>query len=199
MNYLAHAYLSFDQPGILAGNMISDFVKGKKQYSYSLMIQKGIKLHRAIDNFTDTHIAIKEMKKAFRPAYGLYAGVFIDIICDYFLANDKKEFATPDALKSFAAKTYSELNAQLQLIPPDFGQFFFYMKQYDWLYNYQYEEAIQKSFTAMARRAKYITEADFAFEIFKQNTEALKVYYDDFFPSLKKYSIYFMKQLINTD
>lgn len=30
MNYLAHAYLSFDEPEILVGNMISDFVKGKK-------------------------------------------------------------------------------------------------------------------------------------------------------------------------
>ena len=31
MNYLAHAYLSFGDPDILAGNMISDFVKGKKK------------------------------------------------------------------------------------------------------------------------------------------------------------------------
>ena len=30
MNYLAHAYLSFGDPGILTGNMISDFVKGKR-------------------------------------------------------------------------------------------------------------------------------------------------------------------------
>ena len=31
MNYLAHAYLSFNDPEILVGNMISDFVKGKKK------------------------------------------------------------------------------------------------------------------------------------------------------------------------
>ncbi len=34
MNYLAHAYLSFGDPDILAGNMISDFVKGKKKFDY---------------------------------------------------------------------------------------------------------------------------------------------------------------------
>ncbi|KAF0239868.1 MAG: hypothetical protein FD183_1294 [Chitinophagaceae bacterium] len=49
MNYLAHAYLSFNEPSILLGNMISDYVKGKKQYDYPLLIQKGIHLHRAID------------------------------------------------------------------------------------------------------------------------------------------------------
>jgi acyl carrier protein phosphodiesterase len=40
MNYLAHAYLSFNEPGILTGNMISDFVKGKRKYDYSEIIQK---------------------------------------------------------------------------------------------------------------------------------------------------------------
>ncbi len=51
MNYLAHAYLSFHDPEVLVGNMISDFVKGKKQYDYPDGIQKGIRLHRIIDLF----------------------------------------------------------------------------------------------------------------------------------------------------
>jgi acyl carrier protein phosphodiesterase len=40
MNYLAHAYLSFNQPEILVGNMISDFVKGKKKFDFAPGIQK---------------------------------------------------------------------------------------------------------------------------------------------------------------
>jgi acyl carrier protein phosphodiesterase len=39
MNYLAHAYLSFNDPEILVGNMISDFVKGKKKFDFPLRIQ----------------------------------------------------------------------------------------------------------------------------------------------------------------
>ena len=53
MNYLAHAYLSFNDQEILTGNMISDFVKGKKKFDYPSRIQAGINLHRLIDNFTD--------------------------------------------------------------------------------------------------------------------------------------------------
>ncbi|MFL5743373.1 MAG: hypothetical protein ACJ751_01815, partial [Niastella sp.] len=34
LNYLAHAYLSFNQPAILAGNLFSDFVKGKQVNLY---------------------------------------------------------------------------------------------------------------------------------------------------------------------
>ncbi len=43
MNYLAHAYFSFNQPPVIVGNLISDFIKGKKQFDYPAEIQKGIR------------------------------------------------------------------------------------------------------------------------------------------------------------
>lgn len=70
MNYLAHAYFSFGDPAILTGNMISDYVKGKKQFDYPIAIQKGIKLHRAIDQFTDDHATTKAIKQIFLPWLG---------------------------------------------------------------------------------------------------------------------------------
>jgi acyl carrier protein phosphodiesterase len=84
MNYLAHAYLSFGHPGILTGNMISDFVKGKKKFDYPSEVQQGIALHRAIDQFTDTHEATREAKQVFRPAYRLYSGAFVDVVYDHY-------------------------------------------------------------------------------------------------------------------
>lgn len=101
MNFLAHAYLSFNDPDILAGNMISDFVKGKKQYEYSEGIRNGILLHREIDRFTDSHPATKAMMSFFRPSYRLYAAPLTDIVYDYFLANDKNVFSTEKDLEDF--------------------------------------------------------------------------------------------------
>ncbi len=199
MNYLAHAYLSFNQPQVLAGNMISDFVKGKKQYEYELMIRRGIKLHRAIDEFTDTHPAIKEMKKPFRSAYGLYAGAFTDIACDYFLANDKNEFDSAEQLALFCRNTYVELEKQIDDLPENFKNIFVYMKEYNWLYNYQFEWGIQKSFAGIVRRAKYMNDADTAFAIFHDNIEIMRPYYNDFFPLLKNYSIHTLEKLGNAD
>ena len=92
MNYLAHAYLSFGDPDILAGNMISDFVKGKKKFDYPERIQMGITLHRKIDEYTDTHPATRQAKQFLKTSAGLYAGSFVDIIYDHFLANDSYEF-----------------------------------------------------------------------------------------------------------
>ena len=48
-----------NDPDILPGNKISDFIKGKKQFDYPEKIQAGIKLHGAIDEFTERHPAKK--------------------------------------------------------------------------------------------------------------------------------------------
>jgi acyl carrier protein phosphodiesterase len=92
MNYLAHAYLSFEITDITVGNMISDFVKGKQKFDYPFAIQQGITLHRAIDSFTDSHAVTREAKSFFRDPYRLYAGPLVDVAYDHFLANDPLRF-----------------------------------------------------------------------------------------------------------
>ena len=92
MNYLAHAYLSFGNPAWVTGNLISDFVKGKKRFDYPEPIQQGITIHRAIDDFTDTHEAIASAKQIFRPAYRLYAGAFVDVVYDHFFGERSVTF-----------------------------------------------------------------------------------------------------------
>lgn len=189
MNYLAHAYLSFNKPDILVGNMISDYIKGKKQFDYPLPVQKGIRLHRAIDHFTDTHPATHELKSFFRPQYRLYAGAFADVVYDHFLATDVHEFKTELALKIFADNTYQLLEPQATLFPLPFKKMFPYMQSQNWLYNYRHTWAIEKSFGGLVHRAAYLTECKIAFDIFNDHYKAMQVCYAAFFPDLKKFTI----------
>lgn len=194
MNYLAHAYLSFNRPGILTGNMISDFVKGRKKFDYPLQILHGIALHREIDSFTDTHSATREAKEIFRPAYRLYAGSFIDVVYDHFLALDENEF-TDEILKAFTLKTYSLLDQDTEHFPEKFSMMYPYMKAHNWLYNYKYKEGIQKSLGGVVRRSAYLTESDTAYSLFIDNYEKLSQLYKLFFPDVKTMSLNFLKQL----
>jgi acyl carrier protein phosphodiesterase len=196
MNYLAHAYLSFYEPEILTGNMISDFVKGKKKFDYPITVQKGIELHRFIDDFTDHHPATKQAKEFFRKDYRLYSGAFIDVVYDHFLANDKDEFADDMALKNFTFKTYSSLQKNSTIVPEHFSQVFNYMKKDDWLYNYRFVQGIEKSFGGLVRRAAYLTDSTTAGRIFVQHYLSLKDCYSAFFKGLKKTSNERFLQLI---
>lgn len=199
MNFLAHAYLSFNDPDILAGNMISDFVKGKKQYTYAPRIQMGIRLHRLIDAFTDSHACTKEIKKYFQPAYGLYAGAFTDIVYDYFLANDLNEFENEKKLEDFTTLTYIQLQQNMPDLPEAFQHMFPYMREHNWLYNYRQTSGIMKSFNGMSNRAKYITESATAYSVFVTNIAAIRPLYTEYFPLLKEYALSCLQDLLKND
>ena len=196
MNYLAHAYLSFGRPGILVGNMISDFVKGKKKYEYPEDIQQGISLHREIDRFTDIHFATKEAKQIFRPAYGLYAGSIMDVVYDHFLALDEKEF-TDESLKTFTSNTYSTLDRFTGYFPEKFSMMYPHMKAHNWLYNYRYLQGAQRSLGGLVRRAKYLEESDTAYLLLTTHYDQLETLYKLFFPEVKAMAENFVKQLEN--
>ncbi len=187
MNYLAHAYLSFQQEEILAGNMISDYVKGKKQLDYAPGIQKGIRLHRAIDTFTDYHAMTRIAKQFLKPAAGLYAGAFIDVVYDHFLATDKNEFPDEAALLSFSAVTYRQLATYEAVFPERFQRLFPSMQQHNWLYHYRSLYGIRRSMEGLAGRALYLSDSAPVYALFEENYEPLQACYQSFFPELKQY------------
>jgi len=188
MNYLAHAWLSFNQPGILVGNMVSDFVKGKKRFSFSEHIQQGITLHRTIDEFTDTHDATKKAKQFLKPVVGLYAGAFIDIAYDHFLANDSNEFINDDSLLNFSLSVYKTLNQHKASLPERFARILPYMENDNWLFNYKTLYGTEQSFKGLTRRAKYLENYSAVFEAFQKNYASLQVCYESFFPDVKNFA-----------
>jgi acyl carrier protein phosphodiesterase len=217
MNYLAHAYLSFEITDITVGNMISDFVKGKQKLDYPIAIQQGITLHRAIDSFTDSHAITRQAKSFFKEDYGLYAGPLVDVVYDHFLANDplrfpetgQKEGATGPqtpatangeetggtGLKAFAQKTYEQLSTRQALLPERFGRFFHYMRAQDWLFNYRYKQGIFNAFAGLARRAAYMGTSEQAGLLFEKYYSGLEACYTDFFPALQDFALRTLQQL----
>jgi acyl carrier protein phosphodiesterase len=195
MNYLAHAYLSFNKPEILVGNMISDFVKGKKKFNYSPNIQKGISLHRSIDEFTDEHPATKEAKEVFKADYRLYAGAFADVVYDHFLAIDANEF-TEASLMDFTQTTYQQLSNYTSVFPDRFQKMFPYMQTQNWLYNYQFRWGIERSFGGVVRRSAYLKESDKAFSLFEKHYDYLQKCYKKFFPAVKQHAREKLNQLM---
>jgi acyl carrier protein phosphodiesterase len=187
VNYLAHAYLSFNDPEILLGNLISDFVKGKKKFDYPKVVQQGITLHRAIDEFTDQHKATKEAKEFFRPHYRLYSGAFIDVVYDHFLATDENEFSEK-SLYEFSMAVYSMVDKYGLLLPERFATMFPYMKNHNWLFNYRSLQGTNKSLGGVVRRSVYLTESDTAFNLFQKHYQPLQQCYRQFWKDAKPFA-----------
>lgn len=182
MNYLAHSYLHFSEQQIV-GQFLEDYVKNNARDHLPVEIQQGILLHREIDTFTDAHPYISAAKKIYSPMVRLYAGAFIDVSFDYFLANQLSD----QALKLHTEKVYSALRKYEHFFPPAFKNRLDGMEKDNWLYNYRYDWGIQYSFQNVLNKAKYLEKDLPLFQVFLENKEFLGQKFDLFFPELVKH------------
>jgi acyl carrier protein phosphodiesterase len=188
VNYLAHAYLSFGDPEIITGNLISDFVKGKKKYDYPPRILAGINLHRSIDTFTDEHPENKRIASVFKPAYGLYSAAFMDVVYDHFLAMELHK-ADDNKFEKFTYEVYNSVQTFTNILPVSFNNILPFMKQHNWLYNYQFSWGIEKSIQGLVHRAAYISDSATAFKLFIDHYDEFRNAYNNFFPELMTFSL----------
>ena len=187
MNFLAHACLSFGKPDILVGNLIADTVKGKQMETYPENICKGIRLHRLIDSYTDSHPVVLQTKELFKDSAGRYNGSFLDVSYDHFLSLDADN--TPiEGWQSFAAKCYKEIELRGEILPPRFCNMYLYMKKEDWLSNYGQMWMIERSFDRLKQRAEYLSDDAPVFADFEKNYNVIRDSYYSFFPDLKRYA-----------
>jgi len=117
LNFLAHIYLSGDNPKIQVGNFIGDFVKGRAYENYQADIRLGILMHRFIDSYTDNSATAKEAKKVFEPLYGRFSGIVSDVVLDHFLSINWHLYSQVP-LRSYIHEVHRNLWNYRFLLPP---------------------------------------------------------------------------------
>jgi acyl carrier protein phosphodiesterase len=191
MNFLAHAYLSFDDPELLVGNMIADALKGKP-VEYPEKIQKGIYLHRNIDSYTDQHELVRATRKIFYPVISHYALVISDVIYDHFLGVNWNKYHH-DSLFDFSQRSYKELDNHIIYVPERFQKIFQFMKEDNWFVMYSKHEGIHRTIDRLSYRSKGFTFSKETIDIFEKNYSELEGHFLDFFPQLIEDSKAFLK------
>lgn len=193
MNYLGHCFLSFKQPEILVGNIIGDYVKGIKDVSlYPPEVQKGIYLHRKIDEFTDKHPACLQAQNIFKADYNRYSGAIVDVLWDHYLANDPKYFDNEHALLSFTHDTYAQVDQQIAILPEKFITTFDAMKAQNWLFQYRTVKGMEKALNGLSYKALHLGDVSKAYSLFLQHFYELNQRYYEF---IEEAMIFVKKQL----
>ncbi len=188
MNFLAHAYLSGDNPKILVGNFIGDFVKGSDLHErYDSSIANGIELHRMIDTFTDSHPVVLNSKIRLRETYRHYAPVIVDMYYDHFLAVKWDQYHHI-SLADFASNTYQVLANNNAILPEKFQHMLAYMMRGNWLVNYGKVEGIQRALTGMSRRTSFNSKMEDAVNDLRKHYQAFGDEFELFFPDLVQYA-----------
>ena len=186
MNFLAHIYLSGSNEKLMVGNFIGDFIKGNQIFELDEEIQKGVRLHREIDSFTDSHPIVLESKIRLREKFSHYAPVIVDVFYDHFLAKDWHMFSDT-ALLPFTEQFYQTMAQYNGDIPDAVTHMLGFMSRDNWLYHYQSIEGINRSLTGMSKRTKFDSKMEMAAQSLKAYYESFSDEFHQFFPILQNH------------
>ncbi|WP_281540316.1 acyl carrier protein phosphodiesterase [Maribacter aestuarii] len=183
MNFLAHIYLSFNDPEITIGNFIADSIRGNRFKHLPPRIQKGIKLHRQIDTYTDMHPIPKISSKRLHLNYSHYSRVIVDIYYDHFLAKNWTNYSDVP-LEIFVNNFYDLLEDRYTILPEGVKRMMPYMIADNWIYNYAKMEGIAKVLNGMNRRTKNKSKMNFAIVDLEENYADFEKEFTQFFEEL---------------
>lgn len=193
MNFLAHLYLSGDRPGVMVGNFIGDFVKGRQvRNRFDEEVATGIELHRAIDEFTDGHPVVARSKQRLRPLFRHYSPVVADMFYDHFLAANWPDYH-PVALPEYAAWVYDLLKSYHEVLPQGVRHMLPYMVKGNWLVSYAEPEGIHRALSGMAARTPYESGMEKAAEALEAHYSDFRQEFIEFFPEIEDYVTDYLK------
>jgi acyl carrier protein phosphodiesterase len=188
MNFLAHLHLSPDTPDALLGSLLGDFVKGPvERAGYGPAITDAIRLHRAIDVFTDSHADVIAAKAQVSSARRRYAGVLIDVFFDHFLARDWEAFRA-EPLEAFAARVYRGLQEAPHPVPDTFARMLPFLVAQDWLASYRELAGIDAALHRMSRRLTHGAPLADAVVELDRNYAGFEAAFHSFFPEVAAFA-----------
>jgi len=194
MNYLGHLVLSGNDSEILFGNFIADAIKGNSYLEWPENIQKGILLHRFIDNFTDNNNHYLLGKRRFYEKFPKMGGIVNDILYDHLLWKYEHDNQTLQLNKQII-RFYKILDDFSENMPEKIKHLYKYMRRDDWLNNYQYEEEMRKILKRMGKRINYSKNLELSFEIYKKSSLDYEKEFELFYNEIKEKTSSFLCKL----
>ena len=116
MNYLFHLYLSGDDPDLVTGNFMGDFVKGPLDDRYPPRLRRGLELHRRIDSFAQHQTQFNRSRLRLDREFGLYRGILVDLYYDHFLATTWSD-RTDEPLAAYLSRVRRMIEGRVRYLP----------------------------------------------------------------------------------
>ncbi len=151
MNFLAHAVLAGDDPALIVGGVVGDWIKGPLPVGLPSDLARGVALHRAIDSHAETHPAFCRSRNRVSPARRRYAGILVDIFYDHLLARD---WPQPEPLSETTRRIYAHLADFDPQLPTHARPAMALMAREDWLGSYAGLTGIADVLRRMSQRAR---------------------------------------------
>lgn len=180
MNYLAHAFLSGNNPQLLVGNFIADHLRGNDFSAYPAGVVEGIKLHRRIDAFTDAHPEFKAAKRLFYQGFEKHSGILVDIYFDHLLASRFGNYSRT-SLPDFSKNVYTVYTHHHHLLPTGSQRFLDYVIKNNIYHSYASLQGIERVLFHLSQRIRHGVQLHDSVPLFSAQLPILQEYFAVFF------------------
>jgi len=195
MNFVGHAYIARNNPTLIAGNFAGDSYKGNLDKFIFLPshILNGVKLHRYIDNYTDTSPLIKSVGKIFQnEGVTKVAYIASDIILDHYITKNWSDYSTK-SFPEFVDIIYAQTDQNLMYLEEDFCFLYERLKAQKWLFQYDTEEGINRILWQYSRRLGFDNDVLKCMSIYVTEKAKIDALYTDFMASIVENSNKFIQ------
>ena len=151
MNYLAHLFLAGKSAESMIGNLAGDFVKGRVGDEVPLGIAEGIRHHRRVDAFTDSHPSVSAFRRVLIPEHGHYSRVIADVFFDHFLACDFTRYSS-EPLNDFLRRIHTTIDPHIDELPGRLRFVYPRMRDEGWLESYRTLDGIRLALGGISHR-----------------------------------------------
>lgn len=198
MNLLAHAILAYHTLGNTEGQertgaVMADFFTGQKLTDYPVGIQTGIRQHRDIDAFTDSHPAFVRYRKAIAEAGAPHftAGILADIFWDHVLASEWKTWGQPLCdldLKPFSVAYYKSLRQTRAQHSPSLAKAYPWMIRMSWFTSWARTDGIERTLFGLSRYMSGSVDLASSITIMAELDQPIRHDFADFWPDLVRFA-----------
>jgi acyl carrier protein phosphodiesterase len=193
LNYIAHIHIGAHTKTNLLGNFLGDFVKGSQLTHLPFELEQGIRLHRSVDVFTDSHPLIIEAKQLFPRDIRRMAGVVLDIYFDYLLMSTWAQYSNTD-FNSIFNEFYLQLEQFSLPKDPYFSKLAEHLIHHQWLNKYMQVETCLRAFLSIENRLKNkVIFANKAQLFLQQNSELLESRFHQFYPECLEHGMKYIQ------
>jgi acyl carrier protein phosphodiesterase len=141
LNFLAHGLLAGDDPALIVGGVVGDWIKGALPAGLPDDLAHGVALHRAIDSYAETHPSFQQSRSRVSAPRRRYAGVLVDMFYDHLLARDWAAIHH-QPLHEFCAEVYRLIEERMGALPVESHGALCMMAREDWLSSYAHIDGI---------------------------------------------------------
>lgn len=189
MNHLAHLLTAGDNESVRLGVLLGDHVRGLHALAdYPEPVAMGIRLHRAVDTYTDQYPAMATAREWFTPPFRRYAGIMLDVYWDHLLSRNWETYCPDMPLNEFATRTLDMLNHHFAELPRGLQRFTRYARVTGVLGRYGEPEMLEQVYAGIAQRLRHENPLADALPELRQREAELTDVFVRFFPDLLEYS-----------